>query len=73
MPTSPGLLGNRTVGGSPVLSLKTSEDDLLTKLTDVAAAEKSATDRRNRFQRSRDNWRRRTQPITEEEVKSADA
>ena len=74
VPGSPGAIYNSDVtsrhhaadDGAPA-----DDADLLSRLTDVAAAEASAAERRQRFRCSRDSWRRRTQPVTPDEIQQA--
>lgn len=45
---------------------------LLDQLSSVAEVQVAAVERRQKFQRSRDTWRRQTQPVTCNEVSQAD-
>ena len=77
MPGSPGLFHESAdvipnPETPPSATVTSDEASLLAKLSDVAEAEKTAAERRRRFQRSRDNWRRRTQPVTLGEISEAD-
>ena len=77
MPGSPGGVGVFdaddvvTATTTTTTTATTDDADLLSKLSDVAAAEESAAERRERFKRSRDTWRRRTQPVTPDEIQQA--
>ena len=79
MPGSPGGVGvfdaddvvTATTTTTTTAAATTDDADLLSKLSDVAAAEESAAERRERFKRSRDTWRRRTQPVTPDEIQQA--
>ncbi|XP_052827709.1 uncharacterized protein LOC106868432 isoform X6 [Octopus bimaculoides] len=47
-------------------------EELFNKLSDLALSKEASQERRKKYQRGRDDWRSRTQPVTQEEVKEAD-
>ncbi|XP_036362125.1 uncharacterized protein LOC115211517 isoform X7 [Octopus sinensis] len=47
-------------------------EELFNKLSDLALSKEAYQERRKKYQRGRDDWRSRTQPVTQEEVKEAD-
>ncbi|XP_036362121.1 uncharacterized protein LOC115211517 isoform X3 [Octopus sinensis] len=48
-------------------------EELFNKLSDLALSKEAYQERRKKYQRGRDDWRSRTQPVTQEEVKEADS
>ncbi|XP_052827685.1 uncharacterized protein LOC106868432 isoform X3 [Octopus bimaculoides] len=48
-------------------------EELFNKLSDLALSKEASQERRKKYQRGRDDWRSRTQPVTQEEVKEADS
>lgn len=56
----------------PISPVTTDDQMLLDRLLSVAEARDAAAERRRKFQRSKDTWRRQTQPVTCSEVSQAD-